>query len=239
MATPRLGFTLIELLVTISIIAILASMLIPAVGMVRDASLMTQCQSNLRQIHLGAMTYANDNDGIIMRADGGAGPGSRSWDQVLVDDYAFSYNLMWCKADRDPRHAGWEANNQSKPRSYGISWGAGWVGADLIVSQWYVGGNPLATIPRSTTVAMFAEAIGKDPSNPWKNCCTDQSVAGISSDSGVMACHNKPRANFVFVDGHSRFIPLAPPGLDGQPNYYSTWYFGDPLGSVTPGDGRF
>lgn len=60
------AFTLIELLVVISIIAVLASMLLPAVGMVRSSSKKTVCQSNMRQMYTGIMTYTNDWDGTVM-----------------------------------------------------------------------------------------------------------------------------------------------------------------------------
>ncbi len=69
--TPRLrrsAFTLIELLVVISIIAILASMLLPAIGMVRDMALAQKCSSNLRQMQMGNLTYATDNEGLIFQA---------------------------------------------------------------------------------------------------------------------------------------------------------------------------
>ena len=58
----RDAFTLIELLVVISIIAVLAAMLLPAIAMVRSAAGSSRCQSNLHQIGLGAFAYANDRD---------------------------------------------------------------------------------------------------------------------------------------------------------------------------------
>ena len=57
---PRRGFTLIELLVVISIIAILAAMLMPAIAMVRNSALSARCQSNLHQIGMAFFAYAND-----------------------------------------------------------------------------------------------------------------------------------------------------------------------------------
>ena len=62
--TPRHGFTLIELLVVVSIIAVLAGMLLPAIGMVKRAALKAKFSANLRQAGMAVMAYANDQNGI-------------------------------------------------------------------------------------------------------------------------------------------------------------------------------
>lgn len=57
----RSGFTLIELLVVISIIALLIGILLPALGAARGAARDIACNSNLRQLGIAVVTYAEDN----------------------------------------------------------------------------------------------------------------------------------------------------------------------------------
>ena len=77
----RAAFTLIELLVVISIIAILAAMLLPAIALVREASKTAVCGSNQRQILLAVNAYADEHEGMLPYAFGPipTGPGPYQW----------------------------------------------------------------------------------------------------------------------------------------------------------------
>src|SRR5258706_16363680 len=57
----RAAFSLIELLVVIAIIAVLAGLLLPALNRARWRAQVAGCQSNLHQMGIGALMYANDD----------------------------------------------------------------------------------------------------------------------------------------------------------------------------------
>ncbi len=62
------AFTLIELLTVVAIIAVLAALLLPAISLVRDQARSTKCQSNLRQIVMAGLGYAQDHDDQLVEA---------------------------------------------------------------------------------------------------------------------------------------------------------------------------
>ena len=65
------GFTLIELLVVIAIIALLMSILIPVLSMAKEKVRTVLCYKNVKTLAMVWLMYIDDNDGLLVGADGG------------------------------------------------------------------------------------------------------------------------------------------------------------------------
>lgn len=106
MQRKRFGFTLIELLVVIAIIAILAAMLLPALGRAKQRAWATACLSNVKQIGVASRMYVDDNaDALPRSAHQGA-----SWVGTL-QPYCAGTSLWRCPRDE----------NQTRLYSYALN----------------------------------------------------------------------------------------------------------------------
>jgi len=81
------GFTLIELLVVIAIIAVLMAILMPALNRVREQGKRAACLSNVKQLTLGWIMYADDNDQKIVSGR----TAQNSWVQREAIDIRMDY----------------------------------------------------------------------------------------------------------------------------------------------------
>ena len=90
----RRGFTLIELLVVIAIIAILAAILFPVFARAREKARQASCTSNLKQIALAVLMYAQDYDEKIVSGSGYRSQ-SINW-QCKVQPYIKNWDVFLC-----------------------------------------------------------------------------------------------------------------------------------------------
>ena len=105
---PSLVFTLIELLVVIAVIAILASLLLPALGAARKRATQSLCASNLKQIGTYVNLYFHDHNDYFPGAVTGSNPFYNDLEPyteipraVLCTGKSAAAKMYWCPADKN------------------------------------------------------------------------------------------------------------------------------------------
>jgi prepilin-type N-terminal cleavage/methylation domain-containing protein len=222
----RAGFTLIELLIVITIIALLASMLMPALQTAQSQGKRISCQNNLKQLVTGVLMYTADNAGKLPENF----PGSKSdnsWvlgnmviegettNRTLIRQgrlfpYLGHVDLYRCPAD--PSKVG----GVTRARSYSMN---GWVGSRYMESYPSPSGSPYQSKDRTFVRENELAAVG--PANIW--LMMDEHEASINDAWFLVTMDDsRPFASFPatrhdraydlnFADGHLDLYKLRDP----------------------------
>ncbi len=177
------GFTLIELLIVIGIIGLLAGILLPVLSRAKESARRTQCASNIRQIGLGLILYANENEEVFPHdTETVVGkPAMRSLN-LLFNTYVSDNKIFKCPSDA----------TVTKATNAGMSISTANDSFDQVECSY--GYDYTHTQADDAGVALASDRPPADPS----------AVANSPN-------HNGRGQNVVYIDGHVEFVnsPLA------------------------------
>lgn len=222
----RGGFTLVELLVVIGIIALLLSILLPALSRARASAQATACASNLRQLATAAQMYANANrgaivPGAIMRTATPMtftlwwgeivwGTGPFTHDNGFLSPYLDGGNgaeerrLTLCPSFNDTAPM-WNLI-ASDPRNASMAFNH--YGQNQKLNQFGAAGGKLSKVRRASEIAWYADAAqmlmmeGCHAPEPWLNEPNNPYYPTAH------ARHPNKTANVAWVDGHVSNEPV-------------------------------
>lgn len=201
----RRAFTLIELLTAIAIIAILVSILIPAIGKIRKSPLQTQSLSNLRSLaqatHLYTLEHSNKLPVIRINWSSGY------WTEALTDYISPEISGGgWSPLNfkQSPTYVDPLAKNHHSKSDYGAN-------DQLLIVGALDNGLPASDIPNPSGTALFMQAKERDQDKGSWYVNASLFVASPNSTSplaSIPSDHGKGSILLVFADGHAKSIPM-------------------------------
>jgi len=203
------GFALIELLVVIAIIAILAAILFPVFAQAREKARQTTCASNLRQLGLAAMMYAQDYDQHYVPWYGDGVSKGQGWSSILTP-YVKSEAMFTCPSDGVKR-----SNTKVAKRSYTMN--GDWFSPDQRgLSRSYttdkgtgppLGGYSEADVEQPAMTIMFCDRWAPDNFLLGQGYSVSASECHLHASTGHFGLNNHmDGSNFTMADGHTKWL---------------------------------
>jgi len=190
----RRGFTLIELLVVIAIIAILAAILFPVFAKAREKARQSSCASNVKQIGIAMLSYAQDYDEMWVRYANTVNGATWYW-PTFVEPYVKNTQVFSCPS----RSINWPGPTvpTSSVCAYGLNGsGVGYSGIALGKIN-----SPAETIPLAESYNVHKYTYLYNVINVGA-LYTQQSSTNVA---GAPAPHNDGE-NCLFGDGHVKWL---------------------------------